>query len=1477
MLLFYVAHNPIDFGRLAWESYPTLRAFMEMCITNQFVFPPPTTALGEAADIIRSKEMQTAAVEKTAILTFEQHLADACNKETIGESNSLLLTSLISMDPNGPLRRPPPQILQTLQEYNAHYKIGHLLCRSRNPDFLLDILQRQGTNQAMPWLADLVESSDGSFNLLPVQCLCEFLLDSSAAIAAASNVFLADDELKALEVKKRKQKELLRHLQDLLQRPDSDKQACCETLDYFLRRLSSQQTQQRLQALRGLQMVLIPISNDVDMEDPSCAKSPSPNPTDNKWLLEHLPSLPCFVDFYPHISTALRSACQVENDPNAVGWYIQFLCHYAPKGLRDLAELCADMATTIVERSTILPAMLPGSLCKSHNSSDTFYALLRLFTSFLRRMTDPQERERSVVWTPDHQEDVISVVFEERQAFLHFFVVHAQIILLTFKPMDNKCREYYHEMLSLWFPSSGIMPRAYLLSSNLQQQEEAVLIPDWLKLKMIRSDEMTLVNAALRDLEPHQLVLFIQSFGIPVPSMSKLLQALDSAVQTDLPGVTEAVMDKNYMGQLVAVQHRRGARGGERFAEALSLNLASHEKVSQAAAGLSSGVDEDIVAIGRLTQPVVPPRSTALIPPAQVKSTLLHIFDVGSPGRMTMKEKMDTFRTLQKFLTAEMVGTGPVTPMIDATVKALDQILKSDLKDLFVTALVHRGSFSCGLYRLVSSALMKPNLIDSATTQLLLQVTSSLRSHQRLACSTSPLLSLFSTFEKKLCKEEPMEQSVEIKPSTPTKRGAGGRGGRKGKTEDSEETVAYNFLKVSSAHDFERQFHKLVDDALRKKSTRPLVNAMSKMLLEEENLQPATKTEPSESKKIKLERADSTNGHAVVVKNNVKAKAGLLVDWLESLDPEMVQVSDELQQKLLFSKTILRLSNNNNSNGASAASNRERTSQPYLLTMLTHQASWTSLRKTVDSVLTSYNPSFDGSAVLDFLSACIDIPKLWHGRAKHQPKHETTQDVLALDVKQLLVVVDYMLLESAEASQASQPFAETLQNRIPLLMRCLSSDRHKARAVVDYLIDKIMDHEDDENGEDEDEENKKRKKKHMIKIGKEVVQELLLQIYMKIPSCLVHLTADGSNCALLLPGKVASQGNTSVVDCISHTLLSALSATQHGRNWGVQMQEFDSAARKVASCHPLLMLRNLTLIAASLKGRTEYDFSFFRSRNHMTLYSILLGIMELLKPYIFRSEYAESLDAALKCYFEMLSAYFNRRDSMYGLIDRFVSFLHDYLNHQPQRAVALIVKEGRMLPDLQKAMASIQSLKQLVACVNFGPATGAASSASSSGTIGTSSYVAQTRRDAAKEAVHFRNSLSAAVADEELAAILIELNGVAIPKPQILEHVVDEICSLIGHPCRDVRVQAYNLMLKYLRHTPKDSGDILAAYVSCLESGDPSVVLTALEKLPDVSVLAQEQLGSIMHTVFCLGLYSNLNVSHYLTETINVMNVQAGY
>ncbi len=69
ILTLYSAHNPAVLGSLAWEEYPTLRSFLEMCITNQFVFPPPTIApLPEQAEQLKIKEQQISQAERKAIL-----------------------------------------------------------------------------------------------------------------------------------------------------------------------------------------------------------------------------------------------------------------------------------------------------------------------------------------------------------------------------------------------------------------------------------------------------------------------------------------------------------------------------------------------------------------------------------------------------------------------------------------------------------------------------------------------------------------------------------------------------------------------------------------------------------------------------------------------------------------------------------------------------------------------------------------------------------------------------------------------------------------------------------------------------------------------------------------------------------------------------------------------------------------------------------------------------------------------------------------------------------------------------------------------------------------------------------------------------------------------------------------------------------------------------------------------------------------
>ena len=92
ILALYAAHNPSTFGSFGWTDYPTLRAFMEMCITNQFVFPPPTMFSkgdGGTADLFLAAEAATAAHEREAILQLERHLAAATHQPNITEAKMI--------------------------------------------------------------------------------------------------------------------------------------------------------------------------------------------------------------------------------------------------------------------------------------------------------------------------------------------------------------------------------------------------------------------------------------------------------------------------------------------------------------------------------------------------------------------------------------------------------------------------------------------------------------------------------------------------------------------------------------------------------------------------------------------------------------------------------------------------------------------------------------------------------------------------------------------------------------------------------------------------------------------------------------------------------------------------------------------------------------------------------------------------------------------------------------------------------------------------------------------------------------------------------------------------------------------------------------------------------------------------------------------------------------------------------------------
>lgn len=437
------------------------------------------------------------------------------------------------MDPMGNPRRPPKNVLEQLHSLNSTHRLGHLLCRSRKPDLLLDIIQRQGPSQSMPWLSDLVQSSDGDFNHLPVQCLCEFLLSNSNNIS----------------IENARDIELVAFLQKMLHSDDTnDYQTSYEVLEYFLRRLSSTSKFGRQSAIQAFKLLLKNLENE-EMKEMN--EEPE---AESDWLLKYLPMIPSFPYICERIIVQLRSACQVENSPDLIMIYIQFIAtNTLNDGVIETLEHVACFSLLIVERSCVFASILPKSTDdpKHGEKFQTLNYLFIMFNNFIIKMKE----NNSELTLPEYPDLLIVHFADGTQCHMHLNFIHALIILLS----ESKELNGAMQLLDYIFPvGSPSHPQAF----SVETDEKVNILPDWLKLKMIRSSIERMVDVALQDLTPDQLILFIQSFGTPKVSMGKLLALLDSAVVQDTAKISEAIMDRSYLAQFIEIQQLRGAKNG---------------------------------------------------------------------------------------------------------------------------------------------------------------------------------------------------------------------------------------------------------------------------------------------------------------------------------------------------------------------------------------------------------------------------------------------------------------------------------------------------------------------------------------------------------------------------------------------------------------------------------------------------------------------------------------------------------------------------------------------------------------------------------------------------------------------------------------------------------------------------------------------------------------------------------------------------
>ncbi|KAM6379463.1 integrator complex subunit 1 isoform 1-T1 [Pluvialis apricaria] len=1446
LLLVVAAFNPENIGLAAWEEYPSLKMLMEMVMTNNYSYPQCTLTDEETRTEMINRELQISQREKQEILAFEGHLAAASTKQTITESSSLLLSQLTSLDPQGPPRRPPPHVLEQVKSLNQSLRLGHLLCRSRHPDFLLNIIQRQASSQSMPWLADLVQSSEGSLDVLPVQCLCEFLLHD-AADESTSGEEEEEGESKEQRAKKRqrqqKQRQLLGRLQDLLLGPKADEQTTCEVLDYFLRRLSSSQVASRVLAMKGLSLVLSEgglrdgEEKDHPMEEDS---GDSELLQGYQWLLRDLPRLPLFDSVRATTALALQQAIHMETDPQTISAYLVYLSQHAPveeQGQHN--DLALDVARLIVERSTIMSHLF-SKLSYCAESDAVLVALLSIFSRYIKRMRQSKEGEEVYSWS-ESQDQVFLRWTSGETATMHILVVHAMVILLTLGPPQAGDGDFY-TLLDIWFPEKKPLPTAFLVDTS----EEALLLPDWLKLRMIRSEVPRLVDAALQDLEPQQLLLFVQSFGIPVSSMSKLLQYLDQAVSHDPQTLEQNIMDKNYMAHLVEVQHERGATGGQTFHSLLTASLPARRDSAETARSKSSPENaQGQSRIRALSQVRV------LGPEDDLAGIFLQLFPLNPDPRWQNSNLRPLALALQQALGQELArirqGNTQVTGITARLLQAVAALMNSPHSGALVMAM-HRNHFiSCPLMRQLyqyQRCMPQDTTFSSLFFKVLMQM---LQWLENPAVEDGPLRAQLKAFAVQyssrhrisdvrggflhLTEALTFRRDPDLISSTVRAIIATLKSGEKCNVEpELISKVLQGLIETHSPYLEELLtvlFSATVETTARFPAMKPIA-VVSSLLLQDKEETPVKK------------ELDSCSTEAPWL----GPSSGLLNDWLEMLDPEVISSCPDLQQKLLFSW---------NKAGSQVPSFR-----PYLLALLTHQSSWTTLHQCIRLLLgRNREQRFDPTASLDFLWACIHIPRIWQGRDQRTPQKRREEFVLHLKASELISMVELILAEAETRYQNAEEASCTLiQSRLPLLLSCSHGDLESIKKVAEYLTSCIQ-------------------QWGSSSVGK-CCQDLLLQIYLQLPELLVPMPE------MLLTSEGARDSSTCKLDALVHRFINLLADTSDSKSSESRVWDANMACRKLAVAHPILLLRHLPMIAALLHGRVHLNFQEFRQQNHLTFFIHVLGILELLQPQVFQNEHQAALWDCLLSFIRLLLNYRKSSRHLAAFISKFVQFIHKYITCNAQAAVSFLQKHSDPLHDLSSDNSDLAMLKSLLAGLSLPSKSGVLDRGSdeekddeaAAGSLPLVSVSLFTPLTPAEMAPYMKR-LSRGQTVEDILEVLTDIDEMSRRRPEILSFFATNLQKLMSSSEESCRNLAFSLALRSIQNNPSIAADFLPTFMYCLGSRDFEVVQTALRNLPEYTLLCQEHAAVLLHRAFLVGMYGQIDTSSQISEALKVLHMEA--
>lgn len=704
-----------------------------------------------------------------------------------------------------------------------------------------------------------------------------------------------------------------------------------------------------------------------------------------EWLVNAFPSLPHFASILPRVCPLLLQACLVETNLHCLQSFILFLTRYSPQ--EKLYEVSIGISQIIVDRFLVIRKLFQAREREGETLGSDADVALSLLLSMLRVTLEKAIHSQTMPQVSSSSDFLLVNFPSGQKTILHTALIQAIFLLLTCSPPTNQSDYTY--LLDIWFPATPVsQPEAYTVDSK----ERVTLPPNTLLNYMLYANNERVVESAVQATQPQQLCAFLQLFGIPVENVEKVLKRLDAVVEsTPVEEVfSEGVGDPVLLSQSIHVQMLRGVKSGMVFLTYLQgLANLPQKPLTNITTLLELSVEQTSVA--RQPQPIhMKPehREIPRIPQERTEQLLLQIFTpslsrIGASPQEVQKLRADLEQGLKNLVILNLaskvvcstvsIETQSLNADISGLIAALHKLITaSSIRRQFLEGLV-RNSFSIILLRLVTriQKMKKTEGISAglfkATLQYLFGALESLR-----APSSNALISFQAAV--KSCAEQlgvkrPSESGDVVQRWSKVVRKTCANVSEARNPFENEGALVRTCqdLTQSSVVLIEDVVHVLAKRAISLGKEAKCIEILSK-IRSYSNLNPPivlqyspetfvpNQTESSNgdgdrehhepSEMMDFSEQGSTDEFTTA---HTLDLSGLLVDWLELLDPETVSLCPESIQQIVFSSSHRFAVPPTSS--VRPFSSPPISSQGYLLARLTHESSWVTVTNTISALL----------------------------------------------------------------------------------------------------------------------------------------------------------------------------------------------------------------------------------------------------------------------------------------------------------------------------------------------------------------------------------------------------------------------------------------------------------------------------------------------------------------------------------------------